>query len=299
MAQLIKIQDYISRYESNMYRYPGQFIRAKKQHWQTMKQRWSEQRLALEQPVDEPEEQGGISKWRQLFQRKNEEVQDYSPPVIPPVSLQDEKQRFLDEIYTFQLKWATSTLWEKSFMNADYKQDSSLKYFLQRFPDIFFIMYEPIVKIKQAPLEINTLIIGPLGIEIIHRIEAPEGAVIAAEDNKTWVIEGSTKTNFISPLIALNRSETYVKSVLAKYGIDFPYKKVILAPENDFRSPVERYHIDYIGKKEYWGWFEEKRRVRAPLKHQQLKAAEVLVKHSQTSSIKRPEWDQEEDAFFR
>lgn len=37
MAQLIKMQDYISRYEQDIYRYPTQFARLKKQQWDKLK----------------------------------------------------------------------------------------------------------------------------------------------------------------------------------------------------------------------------------------------------------------------
>ncbi len=37
MAQLIKLQDYVSRYEQDIYRYPSQFIKLKKQQWDKLK----------------------------------------------------------------------------------------------------------------------------------------------------------------------------------------------------------------------------------------------------------------------
>jgi hypothetical protein len=40
MAQLIKLLDYVSRYETDLYRYPSQFVRLKKQQWEKMKQHW-------------------------------------------------------------------------------------------------------------------------------------------------------------------------------------------------------------------------------------------------------------------
>ncbi|MFG6116674.1 NERD domain-containing protein [Halobacillus sp. MO56] len=298
MAQLIKLQDYISRYETDMYKYPGQYIRAKKKHWETMKQKWTEQRLGLEQPPPPSDKDEPPSKWKRLFKRQDKEETTQDPSPEPPTSLDDGKQIFLDNLFSVQLKWATSTLWEKSFLDPDYKHDKQLKYFLQRFPDTFLIMYEPLVKIKQAPMEINTILIGPIGIEIIHFMEASANSVIVTEDNRTWYIKDEhSSSKIISPLIALNRSETYVKSVLSKYGIDFPYSKVILAPENEFKSTNENFHTSYIGKVEYQKWFEEKRKLRSPLKHSQLKAAEALVKHSQTTAIRRPEWDQEDQGF--
>ena len=40
MAQLIKLQDYVSRYESDLSRYPSQFVRIKKQQWEKLKSAW-------------------------------------------------------------------------------------------------------------------------------------------------------------------------------------------------------------------------------------------------------------------
>lgn len=40
MAQLIKLQDYISRYEWDTYRYPAQYIRQKKEQWERFYSEW-------------------------------------------------------------------------------------------------------------------------------------------------------------------------------------------------------------------------------------------------------------------
>lgn len=40
MAQLVKIQDYISRYEIDLTRYPTQFVRLKKVQWERIKHQW-------------------------------------------------------------------------------------------------------------------------------------------------------------------------------------------------------------------------------------------------------------------
>ncbi|WP_028783503.1 hypothetical protein [Thalassobacillus devorans] len=299
MAQLIKLQDYISRYETDIYKYPGEYILAKKQHWETMKQKWTEQRLGLMQDPAPSEKVKPPFKWKRLFKRQGKEEDDLLPPPEPPMSLEQAKQTFLDDIFSVQLKWASSTLWETSFLDKDYKCDKHLKYLLQRFPDTFLIMYAPLVKVKQAAMEINTILIGPLGIEIIHFMETSANSVILPADNRIWYIEDQqSRSKIISPMFALNRSETYVKSVLSKYDIDFPYKKVILAPDNQFKSPEESFHTSCIGKDEFQKWFEEKRKLHSPLKHMQLKVAEALLKHSQTTAIRRPEWGEEEQEFI-
>ncbi|ARI76757.1 hypothetical protein [Halobacillus mangrovi] len=53
MAQLIKLQDYISRYETSIYQYPSQFIRLKRENWSKF-QHLFEQGL-LEEDVEELE----------------------------------------------------------------------------------------------------------------------------------------------------------------------------------------------------------------------------------------------------
>ena len=40
MAQLLKLQDYVSRYESDLSRYPSQYVRLKKQQWEKLKVTW-------------------------------------------------------------------------------------------------------------------------------------------------------------------------------------------------------------------------------------------------------------------
>ena len=40
MAQLVKLQDYISRYETALTRYPTQFVRLKQNQWERVKTQW-------------------------------------------------------------------------------------------------------------------------------------------------------------------------------------------------------------------------------------------------------------------
>src|SRR5699024_2963973 len=102
----------------------------------------------------------------------------------------DLKYYFLEQLYPFQLKWATSTLVEKSFMSERYLNDPLLKNLLMRFPDNIFVMYEPLFEIKQAPVELDIILITPIGIEVVHFMDPkhPE-AVISAGDERTWTID--------------------------------------------------------------------------------------------------------------
>ena len=40
MAQLVKLLDYVSRYEHDLSRYPSQYIRLKRYQWERMKTQW-------------------------------------------------------------------------------------------------------------------------------------------------------------------------------------------------------------------------------------------------------------------
>ena len=45
LAQLIKLRDYISRYEMNPYHYPTQFIRLKRENWQKLIDMWEQENM--------------------------------------------------------------------------------------------------------------------------------------------------------------------------------------------------------------------------------------------------------------
>jgi hypothetical protein len=62
MGQLIKLQDYISRYETDIFTYPSRFVRLKKQQWERTKTNWENEgldasNLSFLQPVMDWEEE--------------------------------------------------------------------------------------------------------------------------------------------------------------------------------------------------------------------------------------------------
>src|SRR5699024_1015233 len=108
------------------------------------------------------------------------------------------KHYFLRQLFPFQLKWATSTVTDISAMKESYQADQTLKYFLQRFPDTYLLMYYPIFSLKKAPIDADIIFITPIGIDIIHIIEDEPNATILAGDERTWMIEkGEEQTTFL------------------------------------------------------------------------------------------------------
>src|SRR5690625_7228198 len=94
--------------------------------------------------------------------------QEIDPVDELPVNEKDLRVHFLNQLYPFQLKWATSSLSYVSFMDQQFNYDKNLKYFLQRIPDNYLLMYYPIFNIKKAPIDGDLILIRSVQINIIY-----------------------------------------------------------------------------------------------------------------------------------
>lgn len=65
--------------------------------------------------------------------------------------------------------------------------DDLLKYFLQRFPDTFLVLYQPLFQLKNAPVELDTIIVTPTEVWCIHVLEAENSAVFVGSNDKFWL----------------------------------------------------------------------------------------------------------------
>src|SRR5699024_11766710 len=115
-----------------------------------------------------------FSRWRAFISKnKSDEPKEKKEEVGPIQTTEKElKQHFLNKLFPLQLKWASSTVRDESFLAAKYKEDADLKYFLQRFPDTYLLMYYTVFSIQQAHVDGEIILISPIGVEIIHLIEA-------------------------------------------------------------------------------------------------------------------------------
>lgn len=294
MAQLIKLKDYISRYEWNAYRYPSQYVRLKQENWEKLYQLWLERERIIEEESADKKKTSGFSKLKSFMKQDDEPEDVITTADILPTTEMELKQYFLNKLLPFQMRWATSTVTDVSFTDKDYRYDDTLKYFLQRFPDIYLLMYYPIFNINNAPVDGEIILISPIGIEIIYLLEDSEDATIMAGDDRTWKVEkGNREETIISPLISLKRTEHIIKRILHTEQLEFPIRKLVLSRTNNIVFSSEPYQTKIIGKFQYDKWFTEKRSLRSSLKGDQLKAIEALLKYCLTTSIKRPEWEEE------
>lgn len=271
MAQLVKLQDYISRYEVDIYKYPSQFIRLKKEQYHLL-----------------------LNRWKQELQLNS--VNDVSETVDElPLTEIELKQKFLNKIFPFQLKWASSTISDLSFLDQKYEVDERLKYYVQRFPDTYLLMYEPIFKLKNAIVDGEIIMITPSEIICIKELdETTETYFIPVDDRKWFKKQNGQESIIVSPIIHLRRMENMLQSILDYHKIDFPIKRVVLAENHIIEKSYIPYKTEYVDQINYESWFKAHRSGSFPLKFRQLKTCEALLNYTQKTYIKRPEWKDED-----
>ncbi|WP_338449151.1 nuclease-related domain-containing protein [Niallia oryzisoli] len=313
MGQLIKLQDYTSRYEQNIFHYPTRFVTLKKQQWEKLQHNWENPRdeILLSQTAELTIEEKPhlLNKIKTLFNRRNAsetiqkengklaaeeptEIDHFSVKIYHAENVEELKQQFLNQLFDFQLKWATSTLTEKSNMNKRFFFDEHLRFFLQRFPDTYLLLYRPIFLLKKASIEVESILISPTEVWCITFLEDHDSAVFIGSNQKFWDVRTNRNVKkIVNPLIAANRTETIVKKIFQLHDIDLPIHKVILSRNGFIDYPLPPYDATLIDKRNYEEWFASLRRLRSPLKSIQLKGAKALLDYTQTTSIRRLEWE--------
>jgi hypothetical protein len=320
MAQLIKLQDYVSRYAQDIYLYPARYVVLKKQQWTGLKHKWENGTDSFEFN-DDQNELAALDQQDNFFQKiknmvrptdaspheaksnsslheDNEQDQLMDDQAISMIgnikSIPALKQHFLDQLLPFQLKWASSTLMEKSFIDQDFAKDPKLKFLLQRFPDTFLILYKPIFLLKKAPVEAELIMITPAAAICLSFLEAEEDAVFIGSKERFWSKKiKARQEKLLNPLIGLNRTGKIVNTLFDLYGVELPVQKIVVSRNGFIDDPLPPYGIQYIDKRMFEEWFMGQRALKSSLKHMQLKAAQVLLQYCQTTSFRRLEWEKD------
>ncbi|MBS4202532.1 NERD domain-containing protein [Lederbergia citrea] len=314
MAQLIKLQDYISRYETDLSRYPTQFVRLKKQQWEKMKNAWEMGVVPESKDTFEKEsiEQGFLDKVRGWFNKKdvedlqeieeaeihnqNDEQMDFSLSLQAADTEMELKQQFLDQLLRFQMKWASSTIAEKSFVDSMYYSDERLYHFIQRFPDTFLLFYEPIFLLKKAPVELEVLLLTPTEIWCLAFLESEENAAYIGSTDHFWLKRSNDQdSKVLNPALSAGRMEKIVNQLFRLYEVELPIRKAIISRNGYIDYPEVPGELLLLDKRTYQEWFHKVRGSSSPLKMMQLRAAKALLDYCQTSSYRRTEWNPENE----
>ena len=93
---------------------------------------------------------------------EEESTLHFEPNIVyTPQTLEELKRMFIDQFFHFQMKWASSTLREKSYVDPKYLRDTLLRSIFQTLPDNYLVFYYPILRLKKAPIEFDIIIITP------------------------------------------------------------------------------------------------------------------------------------------
>lgn len=311
MAQLVKMLDYVSRYEQDLSRYPTQYIRLKKYQWERMKAQWENGADLTEwhQQVEEEPEERGNGKWfspifRLFGQRKTvveEELESeeaekdeepdlgFNPNIIyNPTTLKQLRKLYIDQLFHFQIKWASSTLMDSSRVDPRFMRDSLLRSFAQQLPDNYLLFYYPILLLKKAPIELDIIIVTPVECMCITVLEEEDVAAFVGGGERFWIKKfGENETKLLNPLIALNRMEKIISGLFKASDIDFPVKKYLLSRNGFIDYPGASFDVKMIDRRSYPEWFAALQKSVVPMKFSQFKAAQAILDVGQSTSISR------------
>lgn len=328
MAQLIKLQDYISRYEIDLARYPTQFIRLKQNQWERIKYQWQtgEAIERWEHIEEEVKEEKKKSLFQKIFPFKKEvevteeEQEDiekvtisndwaveenpyqeddttliFEPNLVyTPKTLEELKKMFIDQFFHFQMKWASSTLREKSYVDPKFMRDTLLRSMLQTLPDNYLVFYYPILRVKKAPIELDIIIMTPTECLCITVLEQESQAVYIANSERFWLKKvGKNEKKVLSPLIQLNRMEKVIEQIFQQNHIELPIRKVLLTRNGYIDYPGTMYGVSFVDKRKFPEWMGQLAHSVSPMKHMQIRGAQAILNTVQTTSFHREIWNTE------
>lgn len=301
LAQLIKLEDYVSRYENDILQYPGQFIRLKTRRWEALKEQWRKHQYGQ----IEKEEQENFEEWlpekkKRFFPFFKKKEMKFQVPTFPPRpkalyekadTMEELRQVFLDELFRFQLRWASSTRQQKSYIDRQYIRDVRLRFLLEQLPDQYLIFYEPVFRIKKAPVELDIIILSPIEVLSVRFVEGINFSVFQGSSEKFWKeVDSDYEQKVLSPLISLNRTANIIKSILREHGMeDFPVCQVLVSQQSFIEYPNAPLALQIVDRRNFKEWHTQLVHQPSPLKLQQLKVARVMLDYCKTVSVKRKE----------
>lgn len=212
-------------------------------------------------------------------------------------SLDELKQNYLNQLLRFQMRWGSSTILEKSFVDQSFFLDERLRFFLQRFPDTFLLLYKPVFLLKNAPVEVDVILLSPTDAWCLTFLEAEEDAAFTGSNERFWLKRHHLHENkkVLNPMLSVNRMEKIAAQLFSLYEVSLPIKKAILSRNGYIDYPLAPFDVTLLDKRTFPEWFQKMRNLSSPLKHQQLKAAQAMLDYCQTTSSRRLEWDVDKD----
>ncbi|ARK31770.1 hypothetical protein [Halalkalibacter krulwichiae] len=298
MAHLIKLEDYISRYQFDLNRYPSQFTRMKKERWFYLKSEWKQVQFDAIQKEDSlnidnnaPKKKGLLTRLKHWRKREKviEAVDVFEDPFLSN-TLEKVKEEYLDELFHSQLRWASSSLVGESLLDPKYETDEWLRFFAQEIPDNYFLMYKPVFFVKKAPVELDIILISPTEVNCITILKGQEHSVFEASSDRFWLeYIDKTRKKRISPLVSLSRMSGIIKPILDEEGVVFPVKRIVLSSKSIIDNKMQGARIELIDKRNFQEWTNKLKKHPSPIKSKQMKVTSLLLQSCFTDSGEKVE----------
>lgn len=252
LAQLIKLQDYVSRYEQHLTKYTNHYLRLKKRRWED---------YIADLATDGP-------------------VSDHV--------LATRRSQFLNDIFRHQLVWASSTVFQKSLLSDRYEHDQQLQFLTAKLPDSYLLFYETIFQIEHALIEVEAIVVTPTKIYCLAFLDEQENDIYQARSDRYWIrLRDGKETTIVSPLLSLQRSETIIRRLVRSLATPLPIEKVIVVKSGYVEGFQASSRMDCHDRRTFNEWMRRFVNDPSPIKHEQMKVTRILLDHVKTESVYR------------
>lgn len=292
----------MSRYQYDIFRYQSHFSRLKKERWERLRLAWSSS-LITEQtpPLLSGKKKESIFNHLPFLKGKKDLLSSADLPTVKTdltqlKTLDELKQTFYQELFHFQLRWASSTILEKSTLDPNYRKDSTLKWLCKTFPDNYLVLYKPTLMYPKAVIQFDILLISPTDVWCLVILESTKKNIYQTESERYWTeLNGDQKKKIINPILSLNRMYTIVSKIMQDSDQVMNIKKNVITKEGYIDINKGPNQIEFIDQRSINTWVEKMRNNSSPLKTGQLKFSQNLLQCCQTVASKRREFQQEEE----
>ncbi|MCO7175904.1 hypothetical protein ACFP7A_01935 [Sporolactobacillus kofuensis] len=260
MAQLIKVNQCVSRYQLDLRAYANRFTWLKKRRMEEWKEKW-----------------GNTSTIKDQSDRDDKDNKSI-------------KAQFENWFFEKQVGWATRTAFEVSQSPKHLQEEHWVRRILTRINDVSFFMYQPVLLTKSGSIQLDSLIIGNDLICCVHPLIGEPGHVFQSVSQRTWceITNGGATKQLINPLISLRRSKAVVSAFLRNHGLnEMVIKTAVYAPDGYIEQVMSSYETDFVDRRNERKWFEWLDQHALLLKREQLDAAEMILQHSETIAESR------------
>jgi hypothetical protein len=300
MAQLIKLYDYPSRYEADMYYYPSQYVSLKKEQWNRINdtfesELFQEYRMNIIQEqeysvIEQPEKKRFLSSVFDRFKKKEIVEVEQNKEDVPfyyvrefflqynPSSKEGLRKSYKEFMFQIQMKWATSLIGHEITAHNPMIRDNLLRHFLMKLPDNYFVMYRPVFYMGDAQVEVEMIIISPLATWCITSLNGEVDSTFVAKKGNFWVNKSlRSEQKVLNPMHASHRMGKVVRAIYDKKDIEMPIYHVLLSKNGYIDYPYPPTDVHLIDRRNVKKWYESLIQLSSPIKFQQVKATQALL----------------------